>query len=463
MNDVRDHHQVQQGNVPGGGVVRSAEDRPSLTEAVGTLGAAGVSAHDSERGPKELRFLVGGFLCFSILLCLTVPSAGLSAVKIVRWIFLGLAATGALRYSLSLPLSWQGLAWLASALYAGGTVLYSIDVPSTVLRSVTFAAETLGVFVGASVYYRTRLSAPHRLPGRIAMLLLSLALPSLAGYVAGYPSSFFHRGGLLHGLFGHSNTLGAFGAMWLVVGIGALDTRLAQHRKLALVGVLAMALCLFASKSRAGVSGTAVSLLLYVLLTRQLQRVALLATLSATVVLSAYLFLPSVVDVISEEGSEFVHKGGVDDPLASRRDTLDISRENILASPWLGYGFGTSVGEETKEWRLFDLGAREKGNALLAILEETGTIGTLVMGFPVLLCILSGLRVKRLNTYLASRPHELRTDARLAAAFWAGAMGGLANNMAEATLWSAGSPHGGMLLFLAAASEGLLSRTEERL
>jgi O-antigen ligase len=109
------------------------------------------------------------------------------------------------------------------------------------------------------------------------------------------------------------------------------------------------------------------------------------------------------------------------------------------------------------------LGGREKGNAFIAILEETGILGALVMCLPVVMCVFGGFRIKRLNAYLVDNPGELRNDARLAAAFWAGAMGGLVNNLAEATLWSAGSPYGGMLLFLAGASEGLVARTEHRL
>jgi hypothetical protein len=84
------------------------------------------------------------------------------------------------------------------------------------------------------------------------------------------------------------------------------------------------------------------------------------------------------------------------------------------------------------------------------------------MMLPVLLCIAQGFRLKRLNFRLIGFPGNSRSDARLAAAFWAGAMGGIVDNLAEYTLWSPGSPMGGMLLFLAGAAEGLMLRTEDR-
>jgi O-antigen ligase len=108
------------------------------------------------------------------------------------------------------------------------------------------------------------------------------------------------------------------------------------------------------------------------------------------------------------------------------------------------------------------LGGREKANGFLAILEETGVLGTIVMCFPLVLCIANGFRLKRLNVHFGGMVSDLGSDARLAAAFWAGAMGGIANNLAEATMWSPGSPFGGMLLFLAGAAEGLMFRTEGR-
>ena len=412
---------------------------------------------------RPLRIATGAFVAGSIAISLTLPEGVGTYAQMARWALLGIACLFCLGNLLRLPVSVQAAAWLASGVYACGTVIYTIDMPVTVLRSLAFVALTLGAFLGGSICYQGSVGTPHRLPGRLGALLVLLAVPSFAGYLVGYPMWFFHSNGLLRGIFCHANALGAFGAMWLVVGIGIHDSRLARYRRLLLVGPIALAVCLLLSKSRAGAGGAAISILLYALLTRRMRGLAIAGMFLATITLSAYVALPSVSEVAMQEGDQFVRKGSRNDVLQSRRENWETGMENFLASPLFGHGFGTSLGEETREWRLVDLGGREKGNAFMAILEETGLLGALVMCLPVVLCVFGGLRVKRLNAYLVDNPGELRNDARLAAAFWAGAMGGLVNNLAEATLWSAGSPYGGMLLFLAGASEGLVTRTEHRL
>lgn len=410
---------------------------------------------------RALRFFVGAFLASSIAICLT---EGLTpAMQIARWILLACASALSVGHLIRTRVSLQMVAWLLSGIYAMGTLLYTIDIPTTTLRSLAFFSLTLGAFAGGFLCYRSSSSPGHRLPNRIALLLVMLAVPSLAGFLLGYPAAFFFRNGEFRGLFCHPNTLGAFGALWLVIGVAAFDGRLSRHRYLPAVGTIAMALCLLPSRSRAGMGGAAIGILLYWVLTRRLGRIAFAASSIASLLAMTYIVAPHTVSDTQSEVRRIVFKGYEEDVFASRRGPWEIGMENFLASPLLGHGFGTSVGMEVHEWRFVNLSAREKGNSYLAILEETGVLGAIVMGLPILLHLLGGFRVKRLNSHLASVPGVLRGDARLAAAFWAAAVAGLANNYAEATLWSAGSPFGGMLLFFAGASEGLTARTEERL
>jgi O-antigen ligase len=281
--------------------------------------------------------------------------------------------------------------------------------------------------------------------------------------VIGAPAIFFHQGDLLKGVFVHANTLGAFGAESLAVMVAASDRRFTRHRKLVLAGTGAMAICLIGSKSRAGLGGALISLLVYLLTTRKLRRMIVGAIMIAILALTAFTMLPFASDVATRESASFFYKGNDEDILTSRRDVWDTGWENIYASPVIGHGFGTSVGEETKEWRLVGLGGREKGNAFLAIIEETGGLGSIVMFLPILLCLLNGIGIRRLNLLVVDRGQEFVADAKLTASFWAGVIGGLVNNMAEATLWSPGMAFGGFLLFLAGAAEGLMIRTTERL
>jgi len=427
-----------------------------------TVDSVSVEGLDTESRTSFVHFFVVTFLAFSVVTTVTLPEGPDVLVKMARWGSLGIASILVLGRLTRSPLTRQGVAWVLSGLYAAGTVAYSIDVPATVLRSSSYIGLTIAAFAGGSICYRDRSLALRRFPGQIGIMLALLALPSVVGLTLGFPEIFFHEGGLFRGVFVHANTLGAFVSMWLVVGIGVYDSHLTRHRRIVILGLIAMAICAVASKCRAGVGASLIAILFYVLVTRKMRRLFFVGALAVTMLLTAFIALPYVSDVVTRESTDFIFKGGDEDALVSRRDVWDTGWNNFLDSPWLGYGFGTSVGEVTNEWKLVGLGAREKGSAFIAVLEETGLFGGLVLGFPLVLCMANAFRLRRLNLQLASIPSALTSDARLAAAFWAGAMGGIANNLAEATLWSPGSPFGGMLLFLAGAAEGLMLRTESR-
>ena len=261
-----------------------------------------------ERPLGPLKFFVGAFLASSIAICLTMPAGLTVTVKMLRWAFLACAAALSFAQIPRLSLSRQAVGWLASGLYAAGTVIYTIDIPATVLRSVGFSALTVGAFLGGAICYQEPVMK-HRLPGRIGLVLIVLAAPSFGGYVLGYPDWFFHEAGLFRGLFVHANTLGAFGAIWLVVGVCAFDCRFSRHRKLLLIGLLAMAFCLVCSKSRAGTGGAAISILLYVLVTRHVRRLVFAAALAATLLLSAFILLPFATDYTTANVTDFAFKG----------------------------------------------------------------------------------------------------------------------------------------------------------
>ena len=412
-------------------------------------------------GLPSLRFFVGVFLASSVALNLTVTIYALTEVKLLRFGILGLTSVLALRVAAHTRLSSQAMAWLASGLYACGTVVYTTDVPATVLRGSSFLALTITAFLGGFVCYRHPTLLPNRLPRRVVGLLAVLSILSFVGLVLGAPEDFYYKG-LFRGVFAHSNTLGAFAALWFIVGVGVYDSQSLRRRRIVLAGLVAMAVILVASKCRAGLGATLVATACYFVTTRRVGRLLFAGVSLGTIIAVVFLVLPSASDVASQDARAVVFKGGSDDVLRSRREEWDTGWENFRARPFLGHGFGTTVGEDTGEWKLVNFGGREKCNFLIAALEETGVFGSPVMMLPVFLCLAQGFRLKRLNSRLASFPCELRSDARLSAAFWAGAVGGIVNNLGEYTLWVPGASLGGMLIFLAGAAEGLMLRTEER-
>jgi hypothetical protein len=104
------------------------------------------------------------------------------------------------------------------------------------------------------------------------------------------------------------------------------------------------------------------------------------------------------------------------------------------------------------EWRVINLSGREKGNAYLAALEETGVIGTAVLCLPILMFLLRGLDLR-----LIRQPIRQTRDF-MAAACYSGALGGFVSNLGEATLWSPGSLFPALALFLAGSADVLLPR-----
>ena len=439
----------------------------TVSPSILTMRQSVAGAHLRERDGSEpqfrsLRFFVGLFLASSIALTLNYLGFAWTEIKVFRYSILGVASVLMLRFLRHTRLSSQGVAWLASALYAFATVVYTSDLPATVLRSTAFLGLTIAAFLGGFTCYRQTDSMQLRLPRRIAGLLAVLGIPSFVGLVLGAPAGFYFRGILFRGLFCHPNTLGGFASLWLVVGVGVYDSRPLRHRRLVLAGLVAMAFVLLGSRSRGGIGGTLIVTAFYFLTTRRVGRVVFSAVSLAVLASVLFIVLPSTSYIASQEATSLVFKGESNDVLFSRRDVWEIGIENFEASPWLGHGFGTSVGEDSGEWKIVDLSGREKGNAYLAILEETGLVGSPIMVLPVGLCLLMGVRLKRLNLTLIGNARELVSDTRLATAFWAGAVGGIVNNFAESSLWSPGAPIGGLTLFLAGAAEGLMLRTEGR-
>lgn len=425
--------------------------------------AAKVS-EEAERRLGPIRLWITIYVTVSIASLLGIfPDRIGTMIRLARWACILVTAMLVLGNVVHSRLSKQGAAWIVSAVYGLATAVYSIDLPSTVLRGASFLALTVAAFAGSFAFYSQGGAGAIRLTSRLTALICGLSFISLAGLITGQPAIFFHINGLFKGVFGHPNALGAFTSQWLVVLLAVHEGRFLRHRKTLVAGMIALAVCAVASRSRAGVGSSLIALMSYLLITRDVGRLFVGLMLCSTVLLSAFIMLPYASDEATRESADFIYKGGDEDVLVSRREVWETGWDNFFASPWIGHGFGTSVGEETREWKLVGLGGREKGNAVLAILEETGALGALVMCLPILLSLIEGFRIRRLNLLVGGRGGALRGHARLAAGFWAGVVGGLANNMAEATLWSPGLAFGGFLLFLAGAAAGLTAQIAETL
>jgi O-antigen ligase len=421
-----------------------------------TAGTFGHTRTGVRSGARALAWLVAIVLFLSFAGTVNeiiLPASMNQWARLARWPAMGITAGVALATFRSRP-SVQAVAWLASGLYAFATILYSFDLPATVLRSVAFTASVVALFWGGRTLVLLREGSAIRTAKVSAAACLLLTAGGVAAQVAGV-GDVFHRGSpLFCGLYVHPNTLGAVIPLWVPVTLFLYDfsPKRRAARRLLLLSLALAAIALVESKSRTGMSATIVGVAAYFLATRKLSRLAGvgLVLLGLSVLVAG--FVPGVLGEAREASVELVYKGRDDDVLRSRRGVMEGSLDNFAESPWFGFGFGSSPGAvHQSNWTAQDLAGREKGNAYLALLEEVGAVGTAVLTLPIALFLLSWRRLVQMNR--SSRTPR----AAFAAAAWAGAFAGLVHNNGEATLWSAGATFGAMLLFLAGLADGILS------
>ncbi len=409
--------------------------------------------------PRLLGRLVGVVLLLSFLVVtseVVVPSSIATTAPLLRWLALALAAIVALASSRRVRPSAAALAWLLSGMYAFGTLVYSFDVPATVLRSVAFTATVVAAFWAGRIVTMSRQVSTHRVMVAGALWCTALAAGGVALQFAGVGDVFYHGTPLFRALYVHPNTLGAVVPMWVPAALWWRDVSPARSWTRRLVGALlaATALALVESKARSGIGATVAGVSAYYLATRNVTKLAgVIAVLVALGGLAA-IVAPRILGESRDASEALIYKGSDGDLLASRRGTVETSLANFERSPWFGYGFGTSFGatDGESEWTIRGLSGREKGNAYAGELEEVGGIGTVVMLVPVLLFLSSWRSLMKMKR----NARQSGADLALAAAAWAGAFAGLVHNNGEATLWSPGTPFGATLLLLAGIADGLL-------
>src|SRR5262249_50711354 len=103
--------------------------------------------------------------------------------------------------------------------------------------------------------------------------------------------------------------------------------------------------------------------------------------------------------------------------LFSRQGVWQKSYENAEEGGWFGIGYGVTVGDTAFKGDLTAVGyGREKGNAQLAIVEETGVVGLafyLILLLTLFTCLIS------------AHIHEKNSDIKVSLGIVTGALAGL--------------------------------------
>jgi hypothetical protein len=229
----------------------------------------------------------------------------------------------------------------------------------------------------------------------IAGFVVIMGLASIAagvGYngkeVNGMPSLFFN------GPFYHSNTLGPLGAMMVVylLAVACFTPYRLKWITWPMIGALFMFVLMTKSRTAAAsclMGAFALSLAAFIFSKRKGLRVRLNIK-TPTLFIAGLVALVVCVFAIATRGNAifesiqtFVAKNQnatgfyADEILASRQGQIDMTMYNFKRAPMTGIGFGTATTAEFQETATWYSAPTEKGNLLLALLEETGVPGAI--------------------------------------------------------------------------------------
>ncbi len=282
--------------------------------------------------------------------------------------------------------------------YSFLTAFWTENVWLSLAKWTLYALVSLAFLVGGTAAAQN--SSPESNPFEP---LKWLFLPMIVSSILALSLNIGWMEGNFSGVCGNSNALGAsimLTCPWLIYELKrSWDKRRRRRWLIFLAG--ATVIIMLATHSRAALCGF---IILPAFSAKQLKigRKVTLAYLFAMLLILTYAFRPQTFDAIYHS---YVEKRS-DNILASRGTQMEDSWDAAKQGGVFGEGFGVSVGM-SRYWELstFSRVSREKGNSMLAIVEETGLVG---LGFY--LAILWSL-------YLAfrKRTHSMDTDMKFIA------------------------------------------------
>jgi O-antigen ligase len=268
--------------------------------------------------------------------------------------------------------------------YSFVTTFWTENIWLSIFKWLLYVAVSLAFLVGGITVAQNS-SADSNPFEPLKWLLVPMMISSLIALAAGtgwLESNF-------RGMSGNSNALGAsimLTCPWLIYELKRCWNNRWRRRWLLALSV-SIVVVMLATHSRAALCAF---LILPALSARQLKvgRKVTLAYLALLALILTYALRPEYFNIVYQSY------------VAKRSDNIMASRGNQMEDSWaaakeggiFGEGFGVSVGVSRYwEWTTFSRVSREKGNSMLAIVEETGLVG---LGFylAVLLALYMALR-----------------------------------------------------------------------
>lgn len=367
-----------------------------------------------------------------------------------RWVFLvalTLYLLAKRRFILGIQ-SWFGIALLGYCAWCIATYSWSIVPQLSAEKAVAFSLVAIALVSAGHdwLYERGNLKAVTYLTPITAIALFA----SVGGHANAGPGNI----DAIQGLTDNPNMMGSLIGMALPLVLwNAYKCRATPTVRLVWFVLLALAVVLLArTHSRSALLSAGV-LALGFCLSLRLHRTAFILVLIGAALLVAAAVSTALVNATY---SDYVLKGGTEQQgvLFSREGVWEKSYENAKQGGWYGLGCGATAGDTDFQGGLTAVGyGREKGNAQLAVVEETGLVG-LGLYLVLLLAIFTPL--------IRAHLREKAPDIKVALGIVIGALGGLTVMSAFEAWWVApGSPESAYFWSLAGVGLALARKSRQ--
>lgn len=260
-------------------------------------------------------------------------------------------------------------------LWAAITSFWSLDHTNSLIRAGYFAFVLTVAFVAGTLWFRKKKSLDFLIPINLFVVFISVI-----SLVLGVPESSWELNPIwrFKGFAQHQNTLGAlilFTSLPLMWNLFLKKTNIFQILLLLINSVI-----LIVTFSRASILSF---LLIIVVLTIRLKFTLFLKILGTVVVLISILLLIKPQLVIKPI-NHIVYKGSYS-AYSTREKLFDDSFHSAINGGLLGLGYGVSNPQIKNPINIGGSNSiREKGNSILALIEETGVVGFFLFLLPML-------------------------------------------------------------------------------
>jgi hypothetical protein len=368
-----------------------------------------------------------------------------------RWAFL-LALTLYLLARRRLFLGMQSYAGAALLLYCAwcvSTVTWSLVPQLSFEKSAAFSLLAVA-FVSAGRDWIHERGAQRALNFLAPITVIGL-FAAVSGRVSpGGPGAV----SLVEGLTDNPNMLGSLLAMTLPLLLWSAYKYRAQPQARWIFFLLVAAAIVLLARTHSRSAILDAGMLAFVFcLSLALPRSIFILLLIASSLFVALAAGTAVLDITYED---YVLKGGSrqEDILFSREGVWQQSYENAKEGGWYGVGYGATAGDTNFQGGLTAVGyGREKGNAQLAIVEETGLVGLGLYGI-----LLLGL----FSPLIGAHRREKNPDMKVALGIIIGALAGLtAMSVFEAWWVAPGSAESAFFWSLAGVGLALVQKSRQ--